>query len=110
MYPPAGVSWGLLFLLQAVRPMATNNTTIETMASQLRRRRGVMKNSINANAVPPVEGQNRFGFSFAALPGPVVFTVSVDVWAAAPVMVTEVGLRVQVGMSVIPIPPAEVVT
>jgi hypothetical protein len=58
-----------------------------------------MKNSISASADPPVVGQKSFGFWFSELVAAVVIADSVDVWAVAPLMVTDVGLRLQVGAS-----------
>ena len=72
------------------------------MASQLRRRRGVMKKARSASAVPPVVGQKSFCIRFSALEDAVVFTVNVEVDVALPLMVTEVGLRLQVGGSLAP--------
>lgn len=72
------------------------------MTSQLRRRRGVMKKARSASAVPPVVGQNSFCMRFSALVAAVVFTASVEVDVALPLMVTGVGLRLQVGGSLAP--------
>jgi hypothetical protein len=82
-----------------VRPIAANITTSATIVSQLRRRRGVVKKSSSATAVPPVVGHNNFCMRFSEVVAAVVFAVSVDVEVALPLMATEVGLRVQVGMS-----------
>ncbi len=73
------------------------------MVSQLRRRRGVRKNKSSAIAVPPVVGQKSFCMRFSELVEAVVFTVSVEADAAVPLMVTEVGLRLQVGVSLTPV-------
>jgi hypothetical protein len=61
---------------------------------------GTVKNRRNASIVPPVDGQSSCFISFFALEAAVVLTVTVEVWAAVPLMVTEVGFKPQVGASV----------
>lgn len=54
---------------------------------------------INASAVPLDAGQNNFFICFSALDAAVVATVSIDGWAAVPLILTEVRFRLHVGMS-----------
>jgi hypothetical protein len=53
----------------------------------------------NAKAVPPADGQSIFLIWLCALVAAVVLTVSVDVCAAVPLIVTEAGFSAQVGTS-----------
>jgi hypothetical protein len=61
--------------------------------------RGLTKSNTNAKVAPLAEGQKRLLFRFSALDAAVVLTVSDEVCASAPLIVTEVGFRLQVGMS-----------
>lgn len=67
------------------------------MANQLRRL-GTQKSSTSAISVPPAEGQKSFLIWFPAVAA-VVVTVSVDVSAVVPLIETEVGLKLQIGLS-----------
>jgi hypothetical protein len=55
--------------------------------------------STSANTVPPADGQISFLNRFSAVVAAVVFTVSTDVCAAEPLIVTEAGERLHVGGS-----------
>jgi hypothetical protein len=57
------------------------------------------ESSPKAKVNPPAKGQKILLFRFWALDAGVVFTVSVEVCATEPLIVTEVGLRLHVGMS-----------
>lgn len=84
------------------QPMAPNTQTTAsapTIASQLRRRRGSLKSSINAKVIPPVDGQSSFFIGLAALVAAVVFTVSTTVGVAVLLTVTELGARLHVAGS-----------
>jgi hypothetical protein len=82
---------------QAATPLNTNRRSSPNIASQLRRR-GTKTNTTNASAVPPA-GQKSFFLMFSALDAGVVVTVSVDVCAVVPLIVTEAGFRLHVGAS-----------
>jgi hypothetical protein len=77
----------------------TNTTSSPSIASQLRRRLGVRKNSRHAAATPPVDGQNSFSTSFFAEVAAVVLIVSVEVTAPL-VISTEAGDKLQVARAV----------
>lgn len=84
------------------QPMAPNTQTTAsapTIASQLRRRRGSLKSSINAKVIPPVDGQSSFFIGLAALVAAVVFIVSTTVGVAVLLTVTELGARLHVAGS-----------
>lgn len=85
---------------QPIVPAKMKRTSSPTIASQLRRL-GNAKSKASASAVPPADGQSNFFIWFTALDAGVVVAVSVDVWAVVPLMLTEVGFRLQVGMSLI---------
>lgn len=72
------------------------------MAIQLHRRFGTIKKHKNASAVPPAQGHKMCRIRFSAFVAAVVFTVSVEVWAAVPLIAIEVGLRLHVGRSLAP--------
>jgi hypothetical protein len=79
--------------------MEIKNASSTSIGSQLRRRRGTQTSTINAIAVPPVVGHNKFFIRFPALDDAVVATESVDVWFVVPLTPKEAGLKLQVGMS-----------
>jgi hypothetical protein len=91
-----------LLLLQPIAPRETNKTSSPSIASQLRRRLGIPKNSASARAAPPVDGQNKLLVRLRAVVAAVVETVSVEVPADAPLIVTEAGERLHVAGSVAP--------
>src|SRR5580692_12081126 len=69
---------------------------------QLRRRTGIPKNRTQARAAPAAAYQGTppaFGRTNAALLAAVVTTVSAEVWAVAPLIVTEAGERLHVAGS-----------
>jgi hypothetical protein len=70
--------------------------------AHLPRRLNPPKNNTSASAVPPGETQNRNLLRFSALDAPMVMMVSVEVWAAVPLRVTETGLRVHSGTKMPP--------
>jgi hypothetical protein len=76
-------------------PNVTISASAPSMAGQLRRRRGI-PNRRSASAVP-ADGQRSFLISILELVDAVVKIVSVELCAAVPEMVTEGGVRVQVG-------------
>lgn len=81
---------------QPITPIEINTVSSPSIASQLRLRLGTTKNSSSASAVPPADGQNSSFFRFSALVAAVVVTVSVEVCAAVPLIVSEVGERLHV--------------
>ena len=91
LFPPP------LFPPHPVTPMDAIERSSTTSITQLRRRFGNAKHRTRANVAPPAEGQNRIFILFAALDGAVVPTVSVEVWAPVPLIVTKVGFTLQVG-------------
>lgn len=64
---------------------------------------GLTKSNANASVAPPAGGQKGPLFSFFALVAAVVVTVSVEVWAVLPLIVMEVGFRLQVGILLTPV-------
>jgi len=84
---------------QPIALMETKMRRSPIITSQLRRRFGTMKNTTNASAVPPAGGQKSFFIWFSALDAAVVVTVSVDVCEAVPLIATDIGFRLQVGIS-----------
>ena len=86
------------------QPLAALITTMaaSTLNSilQARRRAGIPKNKTIARAAPPAGTKNLFsGFSSALLVAAVVLTVTVEVCAVVPLIVTEAGDNEQVGAS-----------
>lgn len=73
------------------------------MANSELRLLGLTKSNTNANVAPPAGGQKGLRFSFLAFVAAVVVTVSVKVWGVLPLIVTEVGFRLHVGMSLTPV-------
>lgn len=69
------------------------------IANQFQRRLGTIKKHSKASSAPPALGQKRFSIRFSDVIGPVVVAVSVDVSAAEPLIVTEVGFKLHVGAS-----------
>ena len=65
------------------------------MARQLRRRAGIPKKSRQATAIPPPTAKNLFNGWLKAALLELVVMVSVEVPAVVPVMLTEVGERLQ---------------
>ena len=61
--------------------------------------RGFAKSSNTAKVVPPADCHKSILSRFAAVEAAVVFMVSVEACAFAPVIVTELGFSLQVGMS-----------
>jgi hypothetical protein len=80
-------------------PNTQTTASAPTIASQLRRRRGSLKSSINAKVIPPVDGQSSFFIGLAALVAAVVFIVSTTVGVAVLLTVTELGARLHVAGS-----------
>jgi hypothetical protein len=68
------------------------------IANQLRFLLGTIRNTTRASVVPAV-GKMSFLTLFCALEAAVVVTVSTEVWAVAPLMVTLAGFRLHEGMS-----------
>ena len=81
-----------------IAPTTAHRGSIPNIASQFRRLLGTMKSAATASVVPPV-GQISCFMSFSALEAAVVVTVSVEVWAAVPLMVTLAGFKLHEGMS-----------
>ena len=80
----------------------TSRTSMPRNVCQPRRRAGTPKNSTQANVAPAAAYQGTppvFGWTKAALVGAVVTTVSVEVWAVAPLIVTEAGETLHVAAS-----------
>ena len=77
----------------------TNRTRSPIIGTRRLRFGGRRENSPKAKVTPPARGQKIFLFRFCALDAGVVFTVRVEVCATEPLIVTEVGLRPHVGMS-----------
>jgi hypothetical protein len=84
-------------------PVETNRSRSPIGATQFFCFRGFTKSNTNANVAPLAEGQKKLLFRFSALDAALVLTVSVEVWAEAPLMVTEDGFRLHVGMSLTPV-------
>jgi len=86
-----------LLLLLPPQPMTPSDrhmtTAAVSSAGRLRLRFGTAKNSSSASAVPPPEGHSRRIMRLSAVDAAVVVTVSVEVCAPVPVIVTEVGDR-----------------
>ena len=82
---------------QPITPLVTTSASAPSIVIQLRFRRGSPISS-RANAVP-AEGHRSLFNSFRALVAAVVFIVSVELCAPVPVIVTEVGVKVHVGVS-----------
>lgn len=80
---------------QPITPKETTSTNTPSIVTQLRLFRGI-PNSNRASAVP-AEGHSRFFNSLFALLGAVVMIVSVELCAPVPLIVTELGVKVQVG-------------
>jgi hypothetical protein len=80
-------------------PVETNRSRSPISATRSFCFRGLTKSNTNANVAPLAEGQKRLLCRFSALDAAVVLTESVDVCAAAPLIVTEVGFSLHVGMS-----------
>jgi hypothetical protein len=80
---------------QPLTPTVTMSSNTASRAGSARRRLGSVKNSTNARTVPPPVGQ-KSGCPRLPEVAAVVLTVSVDVCAAEPVKLNEVGESVQV--------------
>jgi hypothetical protein len=81
-----------------IAPKAANSASTPSIASQLRRRRGIPISTMPASAVP-ADGHNSFLNSLLAVVAEELKIVNVELCAPAPVMVTELGDNVQVGGS-----------
>jgi hypothetical protein len=85
---------------QEINPVDTKTSRSPKIATRSFRFGGLTKINANAKMVPLAKGQKRLLLRFSALDVEVVLTVSVEVCAPVPLIVTEVGFRLHVGMSV----------
>ena len=84
-------------------PVETKRSRSPKITARPFRFGGLTKNNTNANMAPLAEGQKGLLCRFSALDAAVVLTVSVEVCAATPLIVTEVGFRLHVGISLTPV-------